>query len=256
MKTSLVSMTVLLATGSSALRVAPMRGAAPARSVRPTMADHGVKVTADTKKKNPTAADRPGMSDEFVGMKPNDRDTKKNQRRNIMGKKTYMRGKNPFDNSIHADVTQKMSVKFAGELVEKMKEDTFRELKMGEGDRAVTFVLAKEFGFCWGVERSIELAWAAREAYPDKRMHLTNELIHNPGVNELIGDMGVEFLEKDASAVGGKRFDHVGDGDVVILPAFGASLEEMQLLDDKGSCTATTQTPAQPPAFAFHPPCL
>ena len=52
------------------------------------------------------------------------------------------------------------------------------------GNTALHF--AKEYGFCWGVERSIELAWAARDAYPDKKMHITNELIHNPGVNELL----------------------------------------------------------------------
>ena len=66
-----------------------------------------------------------------------------------------------------------------------MKESPFRELVVGEGDSQITFVLAKQFGFCWGVERSIELAWAAREAYPEKRMHLTNELIHNPGVRTI-----------------------------------------------------------------------
>ena len=46
-----------------------------------------------------------------------------------------------------------------------------RELVVGEGDAMITFVLAKQFGFCWGVERSIELAWAARDAYPEKTMH-------------------------------------------------------------------------------------
>ena len=61
--------------------------------------------------------------------------------------------------------------------------------------------MGKEFGFCWGVERSIELAWAAREAYPEKEIHITNELIHNPGVNDLLGGMGIKFMEKDADAV-------------------------------------------------------
>lgn len=112
--------------------------------------------------------------------------TKKNQRRAIMSKDNYKRGGAPFERAIHTDVTEKMSSQFAGELVNKMKESSFRELVVGEGNRAITFVLAKEFGFCWGVERSIELAWAARDAYPDKKMHITNELIHNPGVNDLL----------------------------------------------------------------------
>ena len=84
-----------------------------------------------------------------------------------------------------------MSEKFKSELVEQMKQSNFRELKMGEGNAALTFELAKEFGFCWGVERSIELAWAARDAYPDKRLHITNELIHNPGVNDMLHEMEV-----------------------------------------------------------------
>merc|ERR1711988_1689914 len=106
-----------------------------------------------------------------------------------------------------------MSSKFAGELVEKMKENTLRELTMGEGDNKVTFVLAKEFGFCWGVERSIELAWAARDAFPDSTMHITNELIHNPGVNDMLQGMDVNFIEKDDKHANGKRFDTVGEGD-------------------------------------------
>ena len=76
--------------------------------------------------------------------------------------------------------------KFKSKLLEDIKEDTFRELTQGEGNAAVNFVLAKEYGFCWGVERSIELAWAARDAYPEKQLHITNELIHNPGVNDLL----------------------------------------------------------------------
>lgn len=183
------------------------------------------------------------MSEKYAGVRSSERDTKKNARSRIMKKANYKRGGNPFERAIHQDVSQKMSVKFASELVAQMKEDTFRELKMGEGDHSITFVLAKEFGFCWGVERSIELAWAAREAYPDKKMHITNELIHNPGVNDLLSGMDIDFMEKDAAAEGGKRFDRVNDGDVVILPAFGASLEEMQLLDSKGVVTVDTTCP-------------
>merc|ERR1719483_1136029 len=160
-----------------------------------------------------------------------------------MTKSSYMRGGAPFEKAIHKDVSGKMSEMFAGELVEQMKESSFRELSVGEGARQMTFVLAKEFGFCWGVERSIELAWAARDQYPDKTMHITNELIHNPGVNELLGGMDIKFMEKDETQKGGKRFDTVGEGDVVILPAFGASLEEMEMLDSKGVTTVDTTCP-------------
>merc|ERR1719401_1113902 len=74
-------------------------------------------------------------------------------------------------------------------------------------------------------------------------MHITNELIHNPGVNQLLGGMDIKFMEKDPEQEGGKRFDAVGEGDVVILPAFGASLEEMELLDSKGVTTVDTTCP-------------
>ena len=237
----------VLAAGASALHVPSMPAArVGSRSGRSAVMEYGrtVKLSAEeAAKKNPTAADRPAMAAKYAGVRASDRDTKKNTRNKIMKKKSYKRSSNPFDLSIHQDVSQKMSEMFAGDLVNKMKEDTFRELVMGEGDRKLTFVLAKEFGFCWGVERSIELAWAAREAFPDKTMHITNELIHNPGVNDLLRGKDIKFMEKDADAVGGKRFDAVGEGDVVILPAFGASLEEMQLLDDKGVTTVDTTCP-------------
>ena len=137
----------------------------------------------------------------------------------------YKRGGAPFDKDIHKDVTGKMTEKFKSELLEELKAGELRQITKGEGNAQTTFVLAKEYGFCWGVERSIELAWAARDAYPDKKMHITNELIHNPGVNDMLGEMDVAFIEKTDT---GKRFDTVEEGDVVILPAFGASLEEMQ----------------------------
>jgi len=166
---------------------------------------------------------------------------KRDQRRQIMAAGKYKRGGAPFDKAIHKDVTQKMTEKFKSELVQDLKESAVREVTQGEGNAAVTFVLAKEYGFCWGVERSIELAWAAREAYPEKKMHITNELIHNPGVNDMLSDMDVAFIEKTAD--GGKRFDTVEEGDVVILPAFGASLEEMQLLDSKDVTVVDTTCP-------------
>ena len=165
---------------------------------------------------------------------------KRLERRRIMGEERYKRGGAPFDKEIHKDVVGKMSDKFKSEVIEQMKESPFRELVRGEGAKQVTFQLAQEYGFCWGVERSIELAWAARDAYPDKKMHITNELIHNPGVNDMLQSMDVEFIEKTEE---GKRFDDVEEGDVVILPAFGASLEEMQYLDQRDVTVVDTTCP-------------
>jgi len=165
---------------------------------------------------------------------------KRDERRRIMTQDKYKRGGAPFDKGIHKEVTEKMTDKFKSELLEEIKEDELREVTRGDGNGAVTFILAKEYGFCWGVERSIELAWAARDAYPDKKMHITNELIHNPGVNDMLQTMDVAFIEK---ADEGKRFDTVEEGDVVILPAFGASLEEMQYLDSRDVTVVDTTCP-------------
>ena len=89
---------------------------------------------------------------------------------------------------------------------------------------------SQDFGFCWGVERSIALAYEAVDHFPDKTLHITNELIHNPEVNDRLTEMKVNLIEKTPD---GKDFSTIGDGDVVILPAFGASYEEMELFNKK-----------------------
>jgi 4-hydroxy-3-methylbut-2-enyl diphosphate reductase len=91
--------------------------------------------------------------------------------------------------------------------------------------------LHQDFGFCWGVERSIALAYEAVEHYPDRTLHITNELIHNPEVNDKLTSMNVNLVEKLGE--GKKNFDSIKEGDVVILPAFGASYEEMEYFDQK-----------------------
>src|SRR5882757_3386106 len=58
----------------------------------------------------------------------------------------------------------------------------------------LTIKLAKEFGFCYGVERAIDLAYAARKVFPDKPIYLLGEIIHNPEVNDQIRAMGIKFL--------------------------------------------------------------
>lgn len=95
----------------------------------------------------------------------------------------------------------------------------------------LTVKLAKEFGFCYGVERAIDLAYAARKVFPDRPIYILGEIIHNPEVNDQIRDMGIRFLsgrEKTAS------LDDLREGDLVIIPAFGAEMAMMEALEAKG----------------------
>lgn len=111
-------------------------------------------------------------------------------------------------------------------LVAQMRE-TGNVWKQGE----VTVRLAEAYGFCWGVERAVQMAYEARRAYPNQRLHITNEIIHNPSVNQRLKEMDVQFINADAD--GKKDFGGVKGGDVVILPAFGASVQEMLLLNER-----------------------
>jgi len=95
----------------------------------------------------------------------------------------------------------------------------------------LTVKLAKEFGFCYGVERAIDMAYAARKVYPDRPIYILGEIIHNPEVNDQIRDMGIHFLsgkEKDAD------IEDLKMGDVVIVPAFGTEVATRAKLQAKG----------------------
>jgi 4-hydroxy-3-methylbut-2-en-1-yl diphosphate reductase len=105
----------------------------------------------------------------------------------------------------------------------------------------VTIRLAESFGFCWGVERAVAMAYETRQHFPTQQIWITNEIIHNPSVNQRLKDMAVNFIEVEEH--GQKDFGAIGNADVVILPAFGASVQEMQLLNDKGCMIVDTTCP-------------
>eukprot|EP00281_Chroomonas_sp_CCMP1168_P018361 CAMPEP_0206229518 /NCGR_PEP_ID=MMETSP0047_2-20121206/9748_1 /ASSEMBLY_ACC=CAM_ASM_000192 /TAXON_ID=195065 /ORGANISM="Chroomonas mesostigmatica_cf, Strain CCMP1168" /LENGTH=473 /DNA_ID=CAMNT_0053652839 /DNA_START=32 /DNA_END=1453 /DNA_ORIENTATION=- len=130
-----------------------------------------------------------------------------------------------------------MVEEFTSDLVKELREQSYVIEREG-----VTVKLAKSFGFCWGVERAVAMAYEARTFYKEDKIHITNEIIHNPGVNNRLREMGINFINPD-TATGVKDFSVVGEGDVVVLPAFGASLEEMQLLDAKGVRIVDTTCP-------------
>ena len=95
----------------------------------------------------------------------------------------------------------------------------------------MTIKLAKEFGFCYGVERAIDLAYAARKVFPDQPIYILGEIIHNPEVNDQLRDMGIKFLsgkEKNAD------IEDLKKDDVVIIPAFGTEMAVMEKLKVRG----------------------
>jgi len=100
------------------------------------------------------------------------------------------------------------------------------------------FKLAKEFGFCYGVDRAVDYAYQTRRQFPDRRVFLSGEIIHNPDVNQRLRDMGIEILQELRDPV--ERFREVGSGDVLILPAFGVSVPELQHLKAKGCVLVDT----------------
>ncbi len=91
--------------------------------------------------------------------------------------------------------------------------------------------LAKEFGFCYGVERAIDLAYAARRAYPDRRIFLLGEIIHNPEVNDQIRRMGIVTI---AGKPGDEEINQLRPEDIVIIPAFGTEVATRKKLEEKG----------------------
>jgi 4-hydroxy-3-methylbut-2-en-1-yl diphosphate reductase len=110
--------------------------------------------------------------------------------------------------------------------------DRIRALgQVNSTDGTLTIKLAKEFGFCYGVERAIDLAYAARKVFPNQPIYILGEIIHNPEVNDQIRAMDIRFLsgkEKNAD------LGDLGEGDVVIIPAFGTEVATRQQLEAKG----------------------
>ena len=102
----------------------------------------------------------------------------------------------------------------------------------------VTVRLAREFGFCYGVDRAVEYAYEARRKFPERRIYLVGEIIHNPHVNAKLAAMGIVIIER--SAAGDFDFSGVTSEDVVILPAFGVTKEDFDRLRGMGCVLVDT----------------
>lgn len=177
---------------------------------------------------SPLALEMHGTDVKEEGTKLNPRD----ERRRILKSENYNRMGFKEEK---AGVEEMMVKEFTSSLVKEMR-DNKGVIKRGD----VTVKLAEFYGFCWGVERAIAMAYEARGHFPDKTIHITNEIIHNPQVNERLHEMDIKFLE---GGIGKKNYDTVKSGDVVILPAFGATIQEMTKLDEMGVQIVDTTCP-------------
>jgi 4-hydroxy-3-methylbut-2-enyl diphosphate reductase len=124
----------------------------------------------------------------------------------------------------------------------------------------MTVRLAEEFGFCYGVDRAVEYAYEARARFPGRRLFLIGEIIHNPSVNGRLREMGITFLDPPrpllqigavqanggaaasglGDAGGEETYAQIGDEDVVILPAFGVPVRDLQVLRGRGCVLVDT----------------
>ena len=130
------------------------------------------------------------------------------------------------------------AIKAQRKAADKLKKDT-KPTFLDFG--TLQIILARHFGFCYGVENAIEIAFRAIHENPDKRIFLLSEMIHNPGVNADLQALGVHFLMDTA---GNKLadWDNLQKEDVVIVPAFGTTLELEALLRAKGIEPTTYET--------------
>ncbi len=129
-------------------------------------------------------------------------------------------------------VSAEVAVHYQSSLVEKIKDQGG---KITRGN--TTLLLAQDFGFCYGVERAIDLAYASRKVFPENRIFLIGEIIHNPEVNRQLRDMDIVSLPwKEIDAT----YDDLQPEDVVIVPAFGAPTSFMKKIEERGCYTVDT----------------
>jgi 4-hydroxy-3-methylbut-2-en-1-yl diphosphate reductase len=129
------------------------------------------------------------------------------------------------------EVAGVLAADYHSPLVNQIKTDGYRFVS-GQ----LTIHLAREFGFCYGVDRAVDYAYQARMRFPRRQVYLTGEIIHNPHVNRQLRSQGIRFLTDP-----GEDATRLGPDDVVILPAFGVTVRELSNLVDQG-CTLVDTT--------------
>ena len=126
-----------------------------------------------------------------------------------------------------------IDAEFESALVERIRSDGNK----GQfGDVSVR--LAKEFGFCYGVDRAVDYAYETVHNFPEKKIYLVGEIIHNPYVNQRLTDMGITFIYPDESGV--FDFSQITAKDVAVMPAFGVTRHDFEALNAIGCILVDT----------------
>ncbi|MEZ4457069.1 MAG: 4-hydroxy-3-methylbut-2-enyl diphosphate reductase [Gemmatimonadales bacterium] len=134
---------------------------------------------------------------------------------------------------LKSQISHVLTADYHSGLIERFKQNDYR-ITLGP----LEFRLAREFGFCYGVDRAVEYAYETRAKFPDRQLVLVGEIIHNPHVNEKLESMGIEFLHRDPA--GQFDFSRIGPEHVVILPAFGVTIEDFTALRAGGAVLVDT----------------
>ena len=135
---------------------------------------------------------------------------------------------------LKAEVKPVIDSEYHSALLERIRSRAYLD-RFGD----VTVRLAKDFGFCYGVDRAVDYAYQTRHQFPDKRIFLVGEIIHNPHVNHRLQEKGIEFLYPSGDGV--FDFSGITADDVVIIPAFGVTVGDLKRLQ-KRECVLVDTT--------------
>lgn len=136
-----------------------------------------------------------------------------------------MKNKEDFKKKARAQIEER----YQSPLIDRMRQNGFK-LEVPP----LSFYLAREFGFCYGVGIAIDRAFETRLKYPDRRIFLTNEIIHNPRVNRELREVGIDFLNTS------EKVRDLKPEDVILLPAFGVSVVQLEEFRKLGSILVDT----------------
>jgi 4-hydroxy-3-methylbut-2-enyl diphosphate reductase len=134
---------------------------------------------------------------------------------------------------LRGEIAPQLTSAYASSIVESVKARGY-VLEVGP----LTFRLAREFGFCYGVDRAVEYAYETRAKFPDRQLFLVGEIIHNPHVNARLEQMGIRLLAQGPA--GEFDFSTITPDDAVILPAFGVTIQDFHRLREIGCILVDT----------------